>query len=56
MSTTRLMFGSNFPMDKALASYEAVVGALVDLLAPRGDELLRKVFRANARRVYSLAE
>jgi predicted TIM-barrel fold metal-dependent hydrolase len=50
----RLLFGSNFPMDKALTSYAVVVGALVDLLAPRGDDLLRKVFRDNALRVYSL--
>jgi predicted TIM-barrel fold metal-dependent hydrolase len=50
----RLMFGSNFPMDKALAPYHAVVGALTDLLAPRGEELLRKVFRENAQRIYTL--
>lgn len=50
----RLVFGSNFPMDKAVTSYAVVVGALVDLLAPRGDALLRKVFRDNALRVYSL--
>lgn len=48
----RLVFGSNFPMDKALAPYAAIVGALTDLLADRGDDLLRKVFRDNAQRVY----
>jgi predicted TIM-barrel fold metal-dependent hydrolase len=50
----RLVFGSNFPMDKAVTSYDVVVGALVDLLAPRGETLLRKVFHDNAIRVYSL--
>jgi predicted TIM-barrel fold metal-dependent hydrolase len=50
----RLMFGSNFPMDKAISEYADVVGALVDLLAPQGEELLGKVFRENAQRVYSL--
>ena len=50
----RLVFGSNFPMDKSVASYGAVVGALVDLLAPGGPDLLRKVFRDNARAVYRL--
>ncbi len=50
----RLMFGSNFPMDKALASHEAVAGALVDLLAPRGEDVLRAVFRENAERIYRL--
>jgi predicted TIM-barrel fold metal-dependent hydrolase len=48
------MFGSNFPMDKALATYPVVVGALLDILAPRGDDLLRKVFRENAERIYRL--
>lgn len=50
----RLIFGSNFPMDKALAAHDAIVGALVDLLAPRGEAVLRKVFRDNAVRTYGL--
>lgn len=48
----RLLFGSNFPMDKATVDYVSLVGAMVDILAPRGEELLRKVFRENAQRVY----
>jgi predicted TIM-barrel fold metal-dependent hydrolase len=51
----RVMFGSNFPMDKAVTSYETIVGALLDILAPRGDALLAKVFRENAERVYRTA-
>ena len=50
----RLLFGSNYPMDKALAPYPEIVGALADLLVPHGEEVLRKVFRENAQRVYSL--
>jgi predicted TIM-barrel fold metal-dependent hydrolase len=50
----RLVFVSNFPMDKSIATYADVVGALVDLLAPGGPDLLRKVFRENAQRVYRL--
>jgi predicted TIM-barrel fold metal-dependent hydrolase len=50
----RVLFGSNFPMDKAVADYGAVVGAVADLLAPRGPEVLRKAFRENALRVYRL--
>lgn len=50
----RLLFGSNFPMDKAITDYATVVGALVDLLAPRGSDVLRKVFRDNAERTYRL--
>ncbi len=51
----RLVFGSNFPMDKAVVDFGTLVGALADLLAPQGEALLRKVFRENAQRVYSLS-
>lgn len=50
----RQVFGSNFPMDKALTDHATVVGALHDVLAPRGPELLAKVFRENAIRLYGL--
>ena len=50
----RQVFGSNFPMDKSLTDHATVVGALYDVLAPRGPELLAKVFRENATRVYGL--
>ena len=50
----RLLFGSNFPMDKANVDYPVLVGAMVDILAPRGDALLRKVFRDNAARIYGV--
>jgi len=48
----RLMCGSNFPMDKSLVAYPDLVGALADILAPRGPDLLRKTFRDNALRLY----
>jgi L-fuconolactonase len=48
----RLLFGSNFPMDKSTTDYQSLVGAMVDILAPRGAQLLQKVFRSNAERVY----
>ena len=50
----RLMFGSNFPMDKAVAAYPTVAGALGDILKPHGAATLRKVFRENAERIYGL--
>lgn len=50
----RLVFGSNYPMDKAVTDYGTLVGALVDVLAPRGNALLAKTFRDNAKRVYQL--
>ncbi|WP_373289966.1 amidohydrolase family protein [Longimycelium tulufanense] len=48
----RLMFGSNYPMDKPNATVPTLAGMLVDVLGPRGDDVLRKVFRNNALRVY----
>ena len=50
----RQVFGSNFPMDKSLTDHVTVVGALYDVLAPRGPDLLAKVFRENAIGVYGL--
>lgn len=50
----RLVFGSNFPMDKSIASLPDVVGALLDLLSPYGEDVLRGSFRDNARRVYRI--
>lgn len=50
----RLMFGTNFPIDKPNATIDMQVGALVDLLADRGDYVLRNVFRETAMRVYRI--
>ena len=36
------------------ASMATIVGTQLDVLAPYGEDLLRKVFRDNARRVYSI--
>ncbi|ROZ86279.1 amidohydrolase [Gordonia sp. OPL2] len=50
----RVMFGSNFPIDKPNAALDMIIGALVDLLAPRGDYVLARAFRDNAMRVYGI--
>ncbi|GAC67453.1 amidohydrolase family protein [Gordonia soli] len=50
----RVMFGSNYPIDKPNASFDILVGALVDVLAPRGEDCLRRVFRDNAMRIYRI--
>lgn len=50
----RLMFGSNFPADKPNATMATIVGTQLDVLTPYGDDMLRNVFRENARRVYRL--
>ena len=50
----RMMFGSNFPVDKPITSYGTSVGVLADILAPYGEEMLRNVFRETALKVYSI--
>lgn len=50
----RLMFGSNFPVDKPNSALDDVVGALIEILEPRGEHMLRGVFRENAIRVYRI--
>lgn len=50
----RVMYGSNFPMDKAISDYPNLPGALLDLLADQDDDVLAKVFRENAQRVYGI--
>ena len=50
----RLMFGSNYPGDKPNATLQMIVGSQLETLEPYGGNLLRKVFRENARRVYRL--
>ncbi|MFW0788386.1 amidohydrolase family protein [Gordonia sp. CPCC 205333] len=50
----RLIFGSNFPIDKPNASLANIIAGLAEILAPHGDALLRRVFRDNARRIYQI--
>lgn len=50
----RLVFGSNYPMDKSIADLPDLVGGLLDLLAPYGEDVLRGTFRDNALRVYGI--
>lgn len=50
----RLVFGSNFPMDKPITDLPELVGGLLELLAPYGEDLLRGTFRDNAGRVYRI--
>ena len=52
--TERIMYGSNFPIDKPNARMDMQVGALADILSGWGPDTLRKVFRDNAMRVYRI--
>ncbi|RJG03265.1 amidohydrolase family protein [Noviherbaspirillum sedimenti] len=50
----RSIFGSNFPVDRAAASYRTLLNGFKKMLADIGDVELRAVFAENARRVYRL--
>lgn len=50
----RLMFGSDFPVDKPNATLDDLVGALSDILDKRGTYWLKRVFADNARAVYGI--
>ncbi|SDU79183.1 Amidohydrolase [Gordonia westfalica] len=52
----RIMFGSNYPIDRPNAAIDVLVGALVDCVSQWGDESLRRIFRDTAVRVYGLDE
>ncbi|GAB2664358.1 hypothetical protein GCM10027169_28320 [Gordonia jinhuaensis] len=52
----RLMFATGFPIDRANATVPMLAGAVYDTLQPRGESVLRKVFRDNALSLYSHAD
>ncbi|MFT3660275.1 MAG: amidohydrolase family protein [Gordonia sp. (in: high G+C Gram-positive bacteria)] len=52
----RVLFGSNAPLDDHNATIDVTVGALLDVLADRGDHLLAHLFAENARRLYRIPE
>ncbi|MGV9794685.1 amidohydrolase family protein [Gordonia sp. NPDC003422] len=54
--TERVMYGSNYPIDKPNSRMDMQVGALIDCLSRLGPDALRKVFRDNALRTYSIEE
>ncbi len=50
----RLIFASNFPMDKVTARLPDIIEAYAQLIAPHGEAALKAVFRENAIRFYDL--
>ncbi len=50
----RLMFASNFPMDKVTATLPDIIEAKIKMIAPYGDEALKAIFRENALRFYKI--
>lgn len=52
----RVMFGSNYPIDKPNASIDMIAGSLLDIMEPFGEVMVRNVFRDTARRVYRIED
>ncbi len=50
----RLLFASNFPVDKLMSDYDAVVDKVRQALSGVSDAELQGIFRDNAMRVYNL--
>ncbi len=51
----RLIFASNFPMDKVNTSLSQLIDAYVQMIAPYGTSALQAIFSDNAKRFYRLA-
>ncbi|MDE2419822.1 MAG: amidohydrolase family protein [Gammaproteobacteria bacterium] len=52
----RLIFASNFPMDKVTATLPDIIEAKIEMIAPYGDAALKAIFRENALRFYRINE
>ncbi len=50
----RLMYASNFPMDKVSATMQDIISAFACMIEPHGAEAMQKVFRENALRFYRI--
>lgn len=50
----RLMFASNFPMDKVTATLPDIIEAKIQMIAPFGDTALKAIFRDNALNFYNI--
>lgn len=51
----RLIYASNFPMDKVSASMPDIISAFAQMIAPHGENALKQVFRDNALRFYRIS-
>jgi predicted TIM-barrel fold metal-dependent hydrolase len=50
----RLMFASNFPMDKVTATLPDIIEAKIQMISPYGDKALKAIFRDNALKFYKI--
>ena len=50
----RIMYASNFPMDKVNTSLSNLMDAYINMIQPYGDTAMQAIFRDNAKRFYRL--
>jgi predicted TIM-barrel fold metal-dependent hydrolase len=50
----RIMFASNFPMDKSNVALNDLIQAYIQMLSPYGDQAMYAIFRKNAAQFYQL--
>ncbi len=50
----RLMFASNFPMDKVTATLSDIIAAKIQMISPYGEQALQSIFRENALNFYQI--
>ncbi|ENW80504.1 hypothetical protein F909_01790 [Acinetobacter sp. ANC 3929] len=50
----RIMYASNFPMDKPNTTLNDLIHAYIQMIAPYGDQALHAIFRQNAANFYQL--
>ena len=50
----RIIFASNFPMDKANTTLSDLIQAYIEMITPYGDQALYSIFRQNAANFYQL--
>lgn len=52
--TQRIVFASNFPMDKPNTTLKDLIQAYIEMTAPLGEEAQRAIFRSNAETFYQI--
>lgn len=52
--TDRIVFASNFPMDKPSADLIKIIAAYIEMIQPYSDDAMFKIFHQNAKNFYQI--
>ena len=50
----RILFASNFPMDKPSADLTEIIAAYIEMIQPYGEDAMFKIFHQNAKNFYQI--